>query len=507
MTMDILNDIDLIIAAANEQLPQPTMDYHAWLLSRNSASRNDRIKTIKPDEVAIGAAHIAKRIAGNRNLSCGSAYIGWRQSSAASYTSEGPTIIQEQCLYEQRDWWNTHRLKIDNRYLKVWNEEAVRTESWVRILAPVLKKLYPRLGLSDEGHLIVVAIDPVVATCHFSDWDSCIRQLDVFNSTVIILDVGKCLIEHLIRNHEAKDETQRHYLLLEVSPLREQMNQVVVMAYDETGNGPESIVNFVGGFAWDRTGPINVPVSVVSERTIQPIALKKDSNRRQIPNLHVTRNDTEIKKTKTDYIEPLRPISADFEDHLRRLPATFAYDYWSLSKSTKVVFCGKISSIIQVVLETEGTLSFLELVRACVGFDTQEVSLSDAVIFAKELNGNERFRKSLPTILTVKTRSPSTLGLPQVSDMDSLACLPLRYVDTRWGLVEDVGNPVSYAWAKRLPLDKQIEAIIHHFDDCTTLVIAEELLALNEKGLIPSAYFAAHLHRYLCSQPRLIRNI
>ena len=142
-----------------------------------------------------------------------------------------------------------------------------------------------------------------------------------------------------------------------------------------------------------------------------------------------------------------------------------------------------------------------ELVRGQSSPKTK-VSLSDVVVMHHTLSNNPLFNRTLPSTQR-RAANVAEVFLPLRVSGEQIARIPSDHLWMTWSSVRPSGYLGKYPAAGRLPLDVLLTVIAEHFDFCTILVMAEELLAFRNVGGEPSAYFTASLFLYLVSKPEL----
>ena len=90
---------------------------------------------------------------------------------------------------------------------------------------------------------------------------------------------------------------------------------------------------------------------------------------------------------------------------------------------------------------------------------------------------------------------------------DKIPYLPVNYSSISWVIKnwwrENI-TPYSKINAATISLEELVLSIINHFDICTTLDIAEELMAFYDMDGEPNALFTAKVFNYLLSMKKVV---
>lgn len=144
-----------------------------------------------------------------------------------------------------------------------------------------------------------------------------------------------------------------------------------------------------------------------------------------------------------------------------------------------------------------------DLVQGETGANNKPVSHADTVTMFHSVSQEPYFKRSLPVNHSAKPLGG--IDLPFTPTTRDLSQLPTSYIYRIWKPVRPSGYKGSYLKAGLFSLNRLLLIIAEHFDECTTLVMAEELMSFQGIKAEPSAYFTASLFLYLAAKGRDVR--
>ncbi len=133
------------------------------------------------------------------------------------------------------------------------------------------------------------------------------------------------------------------------------------------------------------------------------------------------------------------------------------------------------------------------------------ISLGDLVYVANYLEKNKWFKcVSIGTIKEYKLGSHKVLD--SLIDVSNLPGIPSNYNSIVWKLRDSRKRTISIFElnAEKHKTAQIVESIVRHFDQCTTEMLADELLYIYKAGVNASAFFVAKVFLYVSGMDSLV---
>lgn len=223
------------------------------------------------------------------------------------------------------------------------------------------------------------------------------------------------------------------------------------------------------------------------------------------------------KQKKLDFmwntIEPKLNRMRNLRVFLERHDVTFMEEYFEINAAADDSRLGTLGhKIFELLKQKNEPLKISEItVILCEENNLINIALNDMAAVADELEKSSSFK---PVALKLESVDDSKLvwyDILKTDDwfFDLLEYIPANYGNFIWQVKDNVMKVYTYNELDKMnindiPIEKLILAIINHFDDCTTSMLAEDLLTYLNLSGNPNSLFIAKVFCYLSEMESII---
>ena len=346
-----------------------------------------------------------------------------------------------------------------------------------KMIVPMVKNLC-KITPPGKRPECTVVMPPISRDIEIQDWSAIFAGVRAKELTINIVNYGQLL---------KLDNNKRQYILqYQTDGFRE---YVVVAAY-EVIRGHNTCLGCMAFDVEDSDHQYKL-------QDIKPISLNIN-----IREERYKRKPKEEKVADWEYLDCKYPVSSGFNSFLGNHEASFGREIYKLSGLADAH--GDVSALTAIFRGNEA-LQPIDVCTRLVGEQNlYNIALGDLVYVANVLQRRKEFKK-----VSIGTSKKYKLGtyknFASFVDINMLHRIPSNYASISWKVRDKRKTLVPYFSldAKKHSEKQIIEAVVDHFEHCSTEAVAEELLYLYKNGEDPSAFFVAKVFMYLSQMDSL----